>query len=141
MVIFFKQNFQDIIFTPSREDMNTQKWFRDHLKTWPFSGPDPLEIECILFYSILFYSILFYSILFYSILFYYIIFYSILLGGPADEFPANFFIFSSRANIRLRENLEKKLRTANRPKHHFRRSRFLHLALPPPPTDQFMIST
>jgi len=22
--------------------MNTQKWFRDHLKKWPFSGPDPL---------------------------------------------------------------------------------------------------
>jgi hypothetical protein len=42
MVIFLKQNFQDIIFTPSRKDMNTQKWFRDHLKKLPFSGLDPL---------------------------------------------------------------------------------------------------
>jgi len=48
MVIFFKQNFQDIIFTPSREDMNTQKWFRDHLKKWPFSGPDPLLVTVLI---------------------------------------------------------------------------------------------
>jgi hypothetical protein len=41
-VIFLKQNFQNIIFTPSRVDSNTQKWFRDHLKKWPFSWPDPL---------------------------------------------------------------------------------------------------
>ena len=33
------------------------------------------------------------------------------LGGPADEFPANFFDFFSRAKIRLREkNLRKSYR-------------------------------
>jgi hypothetical protein len=44
-IIFF-WNFQDIIFTPSREDMNTQKWFRDQpdplpppLKAWYLLGP------------------------------------------------------------------------------------------------------
>jgi hypothetical protein len=30
-----------------------------------------------------------------------------LLGGPADEYPANFFILFFVANIQLRENLEK----------------------------------
>ncbi len=42
-VNFFWRNFQDIIFTPSRVDSITQKWFRDHLKKWPFFGPDPLH--------------------------------------------------------------------------------------------------
>ena len=30
-----------------------------------------------------------------------------LLGGPADEYPANFFILFFVANIQLRKNLEK----------------------------------
>jgi hypothetical protein len=44
-VNFFLQNFQDIIFIPSRV---AQEWFRDHLKKWPFSGPDPLHVDTLI---------------------------------------------------------------------------------------------
>ncbi len=41
LVIFLKQNFQDIIFIPSRVKQNTQKWLRDHLKKMHFLGRTP----------------------------------------------------------------------------------------------------
>ena len=44
----------------------------------------------------------------------------ILIGGPADEFPANFLIFFFARKYQTPRKPRKKLRTANRPKHHFR---------------------
>ncbi len=61
------------------------------------------------------------------------------IGGPADEFPANFFYFFFAPQNRLREKSQKKRPTADWPKHHFRLPLFFHLALPPPPTEQFVI--
>ena len=65
-----------------------------------------------------------------------------MVGGPADEFPAKFLLFFLRAKIRLRETprkIAKKVTDGRLTKHHFRRTLFFHLALPPPPTDQVVI--
>jgi hypothetical protein len=43
LIIFFQQNFQDIIFTPIRVDLNTQKWFRNHLKNHIFGAKPPIS--------------------------------------------------------------------------------------------------
>ena len=65
------------------------------------------------------------------------------LGGPADEFPAKFLLFFSRAKIRLRETprkIAKKVTDGRLTEAPFPPPLIFSHRAPPPPTEQFVIS-
>jgi hypothetical protein len=65
------------------------------------------------------------------------------LGGPADEFPANFLFFFSCAISTISDSAKtsKKATDREQTKAPFPPIAIFTPRAPPPPTDQFMIST